>query len=85
MIPWVVKNPMKTSSSFLFKCPQYLRSTLLALGWFSVATICVFADPPTVTIVQPAEGASFTGPVDVTIEATVSDSAGVVTGRNSIV
>ena len=65
---------MKTSSSFLFKCPQYIASTLLALVWFSVGTICVFADnPPTLTIVQPADRASFAGPVDVTVEATVSD------------
>jgi hypothetical protein len=70
---------MKTSSSFLFKCLQYIRGTLLGLVCFSVATIRVFADPPTVTIVQPAEGAAFAGPVDVTIEATVIDSDDVVT------
>ena len=63
---------MKTSSSFVFKCSQCIRSTLLALVWFSMGTICVFADP-TVTIDQPANGASFAGPTSVTIEATVID------------
>ncbi|MEO8428092.1 MAG: hypothetical protein ABI651_13360 [Verrucomicrobiota bacterium] len=47
---------MKTSSSFIFKGFQYIniRGLLLALVWFSLGTICVFADPPAVTIVQPA-------------------------------
>jgi hypothetical protein len=36
--------------------------------------------PPTLTIDQPVEGTSFAGPIDVTIEATVNDSDGVVTG-----
>src|SRR5204863_54754 len=36
-------------------------------------------NPPTLTIDQPLEGASFAGPIDVTIEATASDSDGVVT------
>lgn len=56
---------------------QFALVATLAIFGLAIAT-GVSAAPPTVVIATPAEGATFTQPIDLVIDATASDSDGTV-------
>jgi plastocyanin len=72
--PFSFTNTFATAGTFPFHCTIHG-----GFGMRGTITVTAPNSPPTVTITNPASGAVFAAPANVTIQATASDSDGTVT------
>jgi plastocyanin len=73
-------NTFNVAGTFHYHCTQHV-----IFGMVGTITVVAANVPPTVTITNPASGAVFAAPANVTIQASASDSDGTVTNVQFLV